>query len=485
MLLENEILTLINEDKQSTLKRNAEEGHNYYDGQHDILKYRLFYYNADGQLVEDTTRSNIKICHQFFTELVDQCVQYLLSGKDPLVASKIPELQAFLDEYFDEDFISELSDTLTDCCSGGFGYMYAYKSIKERTAFAFADAMGVVEVRAKDTDTNTDNVIYWYIDRIAKTNKKIRRIQVWDDQQTTYYVSDEEGKLELDADEPINPRPHILYTKEGDDAVYYDGFGFIPFFRVDSNRKKTSHLKPVKEIIDDYDLMACGLSNNLVDFDTPVHIVKGFQGDNLDELQTNLKTKKIVGVEPDGGIEVKTVDVPYEARIAKLELDDKNIYRFGMGFNSSQLGDGNITNVVIKSRYTLLDLKCNKLAKRVKAFLKKLVKVVIDEINAENDTDYKVSDVYINISPEVITNAADNANIEKTKAETKQIEINTLLNIAMKLDDETLMSAICDILELDYEEIKDRLPSEPQTDLNAASEALANVQITEGGGADE
>lgn len=55
----------------------------------------------------------------------------------------------------------------------------------------------------------------------------------------------------------------------------------------------------------------------------------------------------------------------------------------------------------------------------------------------------------------------------------------------MKLDNETLMSAICDILELDYEEIKDRLPSDAQTDLNAASEALANVQITEGGGADE
>lgn len=172
---ENEILTLINEDKQSTLKRGAEEGHNYYEGQHDILKYLLFYYNTDGQLVEDKTRSNIKISHQFFTELVDQCVQYLLSGTEPLVASKTPELQAFLDEYFDEDFISELSDTLTDCCSGGFGYMYAYKSVKERLAFAFADAMGVVEVRAKDTDTNTDNVIYWYIDRIAKTNKKIKR----------------------------------------------------------------------------------------------------------------------------------------------------------------------------------------------------------------------------------------------------------------------------------------------------------------------
>lgn len=364
--------------------------------------------------------------------------------------------------------------------------MYAYKSVKERIAFQFADAMGVVEVRAKDTDTNTENVIYWYIDRIAKSNKKIKRIQVWDDQQTYFYVSEDEGKLVLDPDEPINPRPHIIYKKENDDAIYYDGFGFIPFFRLDSSRKKTSHLKPIKALIDDYDMMACGLSNNLVDFDTPIHIVKGFQGDNLDELQTNLKTKKIIGVEPDGGIEVQTIDIPYQARLAKLELDDKNIYRFGMGFNSSQLGDGNITNVVIKSRYALLDLKCGKLAKRLKAFLKKIVKVVISEINEANDTAYKPSDVYFNINPEVITNAADNATIEKTKAETKQVEINILLAVASKFDDETLLKALCDILEFDYEEIKEKLPTSPQIDLNAASETLANADVDdEGGGADE
>lgn len=483
MLKESEILTLITEDKTSALKREAETGHKYYDGNHDILNYRLFYYNADGQLVEDTTRSNIRISHQFFTELVDQCVQYLLSGEEPLVASDDPELQKLLDEYFDEEFMSEFAETLTDCCCGGFGYMYAYKSIKERIAFAFADAMGVVEVRAKDTDTKTENVIYWYVDRIAKSSKKIKRIQVWDKENIYYYVADGEGKIEVDSEETINPRPHIIYTKENDKNIYYDNFGFIPFFRLDCNRKKTSHLAPVKSLIDDYDLMACGLSNNLVDFDTPIHLVKGFQGDNLDELQTNLKTKKIVGLDPEGGIDIKTVDIPYQARLAKLDLDDKNIYRFGMGFNSSQVGDGNITNVVIKSRYALLDLKCNKLEKRVKAFLKKLVKVVIDEINKDNDTAYKAADVYFNIKPEVITNASDNANIDKTRAEIQQIKVNTILNVAAKFDDETVIKAICDVLELDYEEIKDKLPKNP-LDLDAASEALAN--IAEGGaGADE
>ena len=38
--------------------------------------------DENGEVVEDETRSNIKICHPFFTELVDQCVQYMLSGKE-------------------------------------------------------------------------------------------------------------------------------------------------------------------------------------------------------------------------------------------------------------------------------------------------------------------------------------------------------------------------------------------------------------------
>ena len=164
MLTESEIYHLIQEDLTSTRKQSASIGHKYYEGRHDILDYKLYYYNADGKLVEDTTRSNIKICHPFFTELVDQCVQYMLSGKESFVKSDIPELQDELDIYFGDDFKSEFADTLTDACAGGFGDMYAYKNINDRLTFQYADAMGVVEVRAKDTDDHTEYVIYWYID---------------------------------------------------------------------------------------------------------------------------------------------------------------------------------------------------------------------------------------------------------------------------------------------------------------------------------
>lgn len=464
MLSEAEILQFINEDKVSTKKHLAEVGQKYYEAEHDILQYRVFYYNADGKLVEDTSRTNIKIPHPFFTELVDQCVQYMLSGKDGFIKTDIPELQERLDEYFDDDFNSELNDVLTGAVSKGFDYMYAYMNADGKLSFQHADSMGVVEVRAKDTDDGCEYVIYWYIDRIAKENKLIKRIQVWDSQQTTFYVQEEEGKLILDEKEKLNPRPHITYKKDGDDATYYENFGFIPFFRLDNCKKQWSGLKPIKALIDDYDMMSCGLSNNIADFDHPLHVVKGFQGDNLEELQQNLKTKKMIGVDDTGGVEVHTIDIPYQARQAKMQEDEKNIYRFGMGFNSAQLGDGNVTNVVIKSRYALLDLKCNKLEIRLKQFLKKILKVVLKEINKIDGTDYQMKDIWFDFEREVMTNASDNALIEKTDAETQQIKVNTILNVAPVLDNDSIIQALCEILELDFDDVQGKLQEQEETE---------------------
>lgn len=462
MLTEQEIRYFISDDAGSQRKRKSREAQRYYEGEHDILNYRMFYYNSDGELVEDTTRSNIKISHPFFTELVDQQVQYMLSGDDSFVRSDVEGLQSKLDEYFDEDFKAELTDLLTGTITKGFDYLFAYQNEHDRLAFQYADSLGVIEVRAKDTDDNCNYVIYWYIDRIAKNNKVIKRIQVWDDEKTTYYVQNDEGGIDLDDSVDINPRPHVIY--ERDNSLYYKPFGFIPFFRLDNNKKQISNLKAIKGIIDDYDIMSCGLSNNLADFDHPLHVVRGFEGDNLDELSQNLKTKKTIGVDSEGGVEVHTVDIPYQARLTKMEQDEKNIYRFGMGFNSAQIGDGNITNIVIKSRYALLDLKCNKLEIKLKQFLKKIVKVVIDEINKKNNSAYKVEDVWFDFKREVMTNASDNAQIYKTEAETRQIEINTILGLHGVIDDKNVIKSICDVLELDYEEVKNNIPDEFEDD---------------------
>lgn len=464
-----EIQQFIQDDATSERKQFAKVGERYYEGDHDIRDYRIFYYDANGDIQEDKDSSNIRISHPFFTELVDQEVQYMTSGES-FVTSEDDQLQTLLDEYFGDDFRSELSETLICTVSDGFGYMYAYTGADGKLKFQNADAIGVIEVRAKDTDDGADYVIYWYIDRIDKGKKLIKRIEVWDENETWYYVQVDDGKIEIDDTKEINPRPHVIYEENGEE--YYRSLGFIPFFRLDNNRKQFSALKPIKDLIDDYDLMSCALSNNLQDFTQALYVVKGFQGDNLDELTANIKAKKRIGVSPDGDVEIRTVDIPYEARQVKLELDEKNIYRFGMGLNSAQVGDGNITNVVIKSRYALLDLKCNKLEIRLKQFMRKLIQIVLDEINDEQGTDYRQKDVCIEFEREVMTNALDNAQIAQVEAQTQQVIVNTILAAAMNLGDEVVLEQLCIALDLDYDDIKDRIPESPEAAVTNAATTL-------------
>ena len=53
-----EIKKFISDDIGSEKKRKAAVGERYYNGEHDILKSRLFYFNADGKLVEDTVQTS-------------------------------------------------------------------------------------------------------------------------------------------------------------------------------------------------------------------------------------------------------------------------------------------------------------------------------------------------------------------------------------------------------------------------------------------
>ena len=474
MLEVSEIKRLIDDDITSEKKRFAAVGQRYYEGDHDIKNYRMFYYNADGELVEDTTRSNERISHPFFTELVDQLVSYILSSPENPIKSDAEGLEDHLNLYFDEDFWSEISDLLTGAYVKGFEYLYAYKNSAGTFTFECADSMGVVEVREKDTDDGCKYIIYWYIDRIEKGKKTIKRIQVHTENETHFFVQSGSGKIEPDKDAELNPKPNVLYTDPKTGVKYADKLGFIPFFRLDYNKKQINGLKPIKALIDDYDLMECGLSNNLQDFDTPIHVVKGFEGDNLDELQQNIKTKKLIGVDDAGGLDIMTVNVPYEARKTKADEDEKNIYRFGMGLNTQGLKDTSATtNIAIKMAYTLLDLKADKFEKRIKKFLKEIIKVVLDEINSVNKTDYQLKDVKIEFPHQMIVNEQENIQNEKTKAEIQQIQVNTILNVAASIGDEEALKAICDVLDLDFDEISANI--EPDDGLNNAQQVLEKV----------
>lgn len=476
MITPSEIAQFIQNDSASTKKQLAKVGLDYYEGRHDIRNYKIFYIDASGEVKEDKTKSNIRISHPFFTEIVDQIVPYLLSGEDGFVKSDDPALQGYLDEYFNnnDEFMAELADTITGVQAKGFDWMFAKRDENGKTCFQWADCMGVVECEPKYTSDHRAYIIYWYEDRTDKDGNKIYNIRVYDDAGVYFFTRVNEGEIIPDKTVKPNPQPHSTYQDGNPGGLSY---GFIPFFRMDNNKKQVSALPPVKDLIDDYDLMNAGLSNNIQDTNEALYVVRGFQGDNLDELMTNIRAKKHIGVDEDGGVDVQTVDIPVEARKTKMEVDEKNIYRFGFALNTAGLKDtAATTNLAIQSAYSLLELRAKKLENRLKPFLRKLVGVVLAEVNEEHGTDYQQKDVYFEFEREIPTNAQENAQIELVEAQRKQTEITTILNLAGTIDDETKLQLICEQLDIDYQEIKDKVPKPEENATAEAQAALGGIQ---------
>lgn len=450
----------VKNDRQSPIKEKMSEGLKYYDYKHDILKFRLFYYNEDGKLVEETNRSNIKIPHAFFTEQVDQKVQYLLSNPVEFETADT-ELKTYLEEYIDDDFQLMLQEMVEGASKKAYEFAYVYRATSGKLLFKVADSRKVVVIY---DDMNEVNAIIRYYDTdITKDNRKVTvtKAELWDTEKTWFFVSssDYNNRFILDESQEINPRFHQV-VEDSDGNLLGKGFGYIPFLKLSNNKNEKTDLEPIKALIDDYDLMACALSNNLVDFDHPIYAVKGYGKDNLDELVTNLRTKRTVGVSQDGGIDVKTVDIPVTARKTKLETDKEAIYKFGMAFDSSQVGDGNITNIVIKSRYSLLDLKCNKTEIRLRVFIKQLLDIIIQDINERYQRSFTRQQIDVIITRSTMINQSDNAETEKVEAETKGQLIQNLLDVAPYLDDESLLKKICAVQDLDYDEVVQRLGSQ-------------------------
>lgn len=444
MLSETEIIAHIAADSASEAKQLARIGERYYRGEHDILTCRLFYYNADGEICEDRARANRKISHPFFAELADQLTSYLLSQKEPPIRAAAPDslLEGELGAYFGEAFQEQLAIAVTDCYVKGVGYMYAYKNAEDRLTFEAAEPLSVTYVGADASSDGREYVIY----KTKRAKKKGAVVRVYDSESVAFYAENERGELAADPGERHAKRPHTLYVGESGEETG-EGIGELPFYAIEYNKERRSGIAAIKSLIDDYDLHACALSNNLIDFDTPIHVVSGYQGDDLDELQQNLRTKKIIGVDSEGDVRVRTVDIPHEARRAKLEIDERNIYRFGMGLNTSGLKDTSATtNIAIKAAYSLLELKANKVEKPLRRMLWHLAELALEEINERNGREYTRSDIKLELERHIMTNEAELAENKKTAAAARQLEVNTALIAAEMIGEERAKALIARIL---------------------------------------
>lgn len=460
-LSKDKIKSLVSLNKSAHNRKKMIEGEDYYNFKHDILNYRMFYTDNEGNIKEEFNRSNIKIAHAFFTELVDQKVDYLLSNPVQIKTDETT-LEEYLKGYIRPNWQKVLRSAVKWASIKAKSYVYAYYDDNNQLRFGFVDASGVIPIHGDYGEV--ESIVRHYDKDIQKDERtiKITVVEYWTAKEVTYYVI-RDGQIELDVSQRINPRPHRVVIDPETQTMYGKSMGTLPFYEFINGDNVKTDLEPIKALIDDYDLMACALSNNLTDFDHPLLAVKGYPDENLDSIINDLKTRKTVGVSEDGGLDVKTVEIPTEGRGAKLNVDKESIYRFGRGFDSTKVGDGNITNVVIQSRYSLLELKCNEIETHLLELIEWMLKFIFQDIQEKHGRSFELSDTEIEITRSIMVNEKDNADIEESKARTEQIRTDTLLTVAPRLDNDTVLAQICDKLNLDFQEVKRLLSTQDYT----------------------
>lgn len=456
---------VILQEKQSPRRKQAEIAERYYDFENDILDNEIYYMNDNDMLVKDHYASNIKIPHAFFTEIVDQGVTTLLSKPVELYVED-ENFLALLEEYWNADIQLFLQEMVEGASKKGEEYAYVRTLNEDRITFQVADSLQTFEVI--DAAGNVIAVIRFYMKNLMRNKKltPVEHCEIWTDEDTTYYVKNEKSEWQLNTDIQPNPRSHVLAEKTdeetGEKILLGKGYGRIPFFKLKNNKKSKTDLEPIKELIDDYDLMNAMMSNNLQDYQGAVYVTKGFPGDDLSKLRMNVRGKGAINVGDEGDFDLKTYDIPVEGRIKKMEHDKQNIYKFGMAFDSTAITDrsGNVTNVQIMAGYSLLMMKLNKKETYLRTMINWMLEIIVEDINRRHGTAYDYSGVEVIIERETMANRLENAEIEKNEAETKQLKIETLLDVAMYMPEEKILREICEILELDWAEIEQLLKEE-------------------------
>ena len=439
-------------DEHKSFARVAER---YYDADHDIRNNRIFYIDDHGGLKEDTFASNVKIPHAFFTELVDQKVQFMLSN-GVRFETENEALSKALEEYIDEDFMLFVNEVVEGASVKGREFAYARTDVHDILRFQTSDML------TTDTIVNDDHeevAVIRHYTRVLNKGKsktvKVMYVEVYTEKDIRYFIKEDDKKAVPNPAKQLNPQPHVIAITD-DGELLSRSYGRIPFYRLANNRKELSDLKPIKALIDDYDRMACFLSNNLEDYDKPIYVVSGFRGDDLSKLRQNIKGRGVVDVgspNQGGSVELKAYQIPYEARKAKMAISKEGIYKFGMGFDSSQTGDGNITNIVIKSRYSLLDLKCDKMEPRLKSMLKWCLEMIFEDMKRRGKGSYSVADVEITFDRSTLVNESDQANRELVEAQAKHTLISALVAIQPYVDNETFLRQVCDALDIDIDQV--------------------------------
>jgi SPP1 family phage portal protein len=170
-------------------------------------------------------------------------------------------------------------------------------------------------------------------------------------------------------------------------------------------------------MIDDYDLNISEFSNNLEDIQEAYWVLKGYQGQNLNEFRTNLKKYRAIQVDEEGGVETQKVEIPKDPRDSHLDRLEENIFIFGRGLNPKTDVFGNSpSGVALRWLFTPMEIKCNGTMRSLTVAVKELVWFLAQYTKIKDGLDIDTSGLQVVFNKNLLINETETIdNVIKSK----------------------------------------------------------------------
>lgn len=411
----------IDEFEASKERKLMTKGENYYKVENDILNRKMYRYENE-RPVEDETKANNRLAHGYMKTLVDDKINYLLLKPYTLTCDDEKYIEV-VENVLGNRFQKRLSQLGIEASNKGIAWLHVFINSEGQFKMLKIPSEQIIPIWTDNDHEELQAIIRYYEVEVyeGKEKKYITKIEYWTHENVVYYVM-QDNVIILDAE---------MYLDENNS---YDGhfkingtpssWGRIPFIYFKNNDYELPDLQFIKTLIDGYDRTRSDVDNLLEEIKNIVYILKGYGGEDLSQFVRDLSYYYGILIDADEAAGVDKIENNINIDAAKEHYNalKKDIFDFGQGVDKSsdKLGN-NQSGIALKFIYSGLDLKCNALEGWFKWGFEELMRFIniYLEITKETVSDKEVSivfnrDIAINES-QAITDCQNSKNIVSDK----------------------------------------------------------------------
>ncbi len=328
--------------------------------------------------------------------------------------------KAFLEwikEVFGDSFQDILVELGYEASNKGVGWLHIYIDEQGKFQMMVPESENIIPIWLDKRKRILDKVIRFYEVDTNTGNQRIRKVEVWEQDDVTHYIL-ENGSLTLDFNKSYeNGLDKIAHFKQ--DKVW-SAWGRVPFIAFYNNRIGLPDLQFIKTLLDAYDDSRSETANYVEEVKNLIYVLKGYGGEDLTQFMQDLNHRRAIVIDDveHGGVDALTPSMDITAAREHYEQLKRDLVEDGQSINKDLDRFGSApSGVALKFMYAGLDLKCNLLEREFKKGFEELLDFVCDYLHIKNNAVQKSQisivfnrDMEIN-ETEVITNCVNSIGV--------------------------------------------------------------------------